>query len=67
MRAEFDSAVVIGEDIVVSVLCPVEGKVGNIRRELGSHVYRTKLLQEKLVVIGLHDRQLVQKTHHWNR
>ena len=39
VRAELDSTVVIGEDIIVSILGSVEREVGHIGRELGSHVY----------------------------
>lgn len=64
---ELHTGVIIRQNIVVAVLCPVAGKVGSISGELWGHVNGAKLLQEELVVIGAHHNQLVHKTIDWDR
>lgn len=63
---ELHTRVVVRQNVVVAVLCPVAGKVGSVSGELRGHVNGTKLLQEELVVIGAHHNQFVHKTIDWD-
>ena len=61
---QLHAGVVVGEDVVVSVLAPVGGELCHRARLLGGHLDGPKLLQEELVVVGPHHQQLVDEASH---
>ena len=58
---------VIGQDVVVTILWLVVRQVGSVVGKLWSHLNRAKFLEEELIVVCAHHKQFVHKAIHWDR